>query len=190
MWKSALTSLLFTAMTVAAGSAQTPVSIADYCSAEHAFGQEFGLRQVEREGRIMNGNGSRRQFAPRATFAPFTNFEAGFTPTSRRLHSGQGSVFVTSREDARNTFVSLVSALLSDPRFQTHEIAEPDISPGGAVWRTARFYAGNSHEEAEQPSGFRVALYFIERVSAESTISMECTQASIYRTAEREALTE
>jgi hypothetical protein len=169
--------------------AQAPaLDVASYCSAEIAFGQSFGGSRVEREGRSLNHLGNRRAFAPRSSFQPFSEFEAGFTPTSRQLHSVQGTIVLVSREDARTTFQQIVEGLARDSRFQEHEIAEPDISPSGAVWRTAKFYAGNSQSESEQPTGFRIVLYFMERVSSESTIMMECVDAEIYRTAEREAL--
>lgn len=179
--------LAFSGMLAVPAIAQTP-NVTTYCTAEGAFGQTFGARRVEREGRSMNGSGNRLAFNPRAAFPPFTEFEAGFTPTSRRLHSVQGEIILNSREAARATFEEIVAGLLNDPRFDSHEIAEPDVSASGAVWRTAKFYAGNAQPDGEQPSGFSVTLYFMERVTTESTIAMECVEAEIRRTAEREAL--
>jgi hypothetical protein len=169
--------------------AQAPtLDVASYCSAEIAFGQSFGGSRAEREGRSLNHLGNRRAFAPRDVFPPFSAYEVGFTPTSRRLLSAQGSVQIASREEARSTFESIVASLSNDVRFQRREISEPDVSPSGAVWRTAKFYAGNSEADAEQPTGWRVMIWFTERVSTESTIMMECVDAELYRAAEREAL--
>ena len=138
----------------------------------------------------MNVKGNRRAFAPRTSFPPFSEFEAGFSPASRRLHSVQGTIVRASREEARAAFDSIVAELSADQRFQARDIAEPDVSPSGAVWRTAKFYSGEAQTDADKPSGFRIVLYFMERVSSESTIAMECSNAEIYRKAEGEAIAE
>jgi hypothetical protein len=191
MWRTIFVGFICASFAVCAAMAQAPaLRIADYCSSETAFGQRFGADRVEGEGRSLNANGNRRAFAPRTGFPPFSQFEGGFTPKSRRLHSAQGTVAFVSREEARIAFDSMVAALSDDSRFQERDIAEPDVSPSGAVWRTAKFYAGEARSDADQPSGLRIVLYFMERVSSESTIAMECVQAEIQRTAEREAIAE
>jgi hypothetical protein len=187
--RKSLLAITFTIFSAGASPAQTPAAnVAAYCSSEIAFGQSFGESRVEREGRSLNHLGNRRAFSPRDTFLPFSEFEAGFTPTSRRLHSAQGSLRVASREDARSVFETIVATLSDDARFQSREISEPDVSPSGVVWRTAKFYAGDAQADAEHPTGWRVMIWFTQRVSTESTIMMECVDAELYRAAEREAL--
>ncbi|MGH6951092.1 MAG: hypothetical protein ACREH4_09480 [Vitreimonas sp.] len=187
MLRTVLACVAFASIAACPALAQAP-GVPAYCSSDTAFGQPFGARRVEREGRSVNAAGNRRVFVPRSTFQPFSEFEAAFTPSTRRLHSVQGTMVLTSREHARTAFEQIVGALAADPRFQDNEIAAPDVGPTGAVWRTAKFYAGNAQSAAEQPTGLRVTLYFTERISSESTIAMECVNAEIYRAAEREAL--
>ncbi|MFT3722771.1 MAG: hypothetical protein QM773_04210 [Hyphomonadaceae bacterium] len=180
--------MIFATFAISA-AAQSPVPrVASYCSSEAAFGQKFGANRLENEGAGINFNNSRRAFAPRGGFAPFSTFDGGFTPKSHRLHSAQGTILLASREASRAVFESIVAELSADARFSEKDIPEPDVSPSGAVWRTAKFYAGNSRPDADKPIGLRISVYFMERVSAESSIAMDCMDAEIARTAEREAL--